>query len=340
MNIKLHANARTTPKTRALIQSSPLSVVELARQLGVSETTVRRWRGRKRVTDGSHVPHRLQVSTTATEEALIVELRTAVGLSLDDLTGVMRRCVNPSLSRSAIHRCLMRHGVSRRPTSERAETKVFASEPCGVIHMDLKHLPRLERRASYVFVAIDRATRFVHIEIIERRAAANLAGCLERFLAAFPYPVRTVLSDNGSEFTDRFAVDKKGKPFDRPSGDHAFDKLCEERGIEHRLIRPYRPQTNGMVERFNRRLAEAIRNAPDAATNAGKNKFTSHAERNAFIHRVADDYNRTRLRCLDFKSPKQMLDNLLGHNTKAGVWSHVSSATLLMISENTSFGVL
>jgi hypothetical protein len=276
---------------------------------------VRRWKGLDRVTDGSHVPRRLQVSTTATQEVLIVELRTAVGLSLDDLTEVMRHCVNPALSRSAIHRCLMRHGISRRVASEPAETKAFASEPCGFIHMDLKHLPRLERRASCVFVAIDQATRFVHIEIIERRTAANLAGCLERFLAAFLHPVRTVLTENGSEFTDRFALDKKGKPFHRPCGGHAFDKLCQARGIGHRLIRPFRPQTNGMVECFNRRRAESIRSTPDAGTNSSKNKFTGHAERNAFLHRVADDFNRTRLRCLNFQSPKQVLDNFLGHNS-------------------------
>ena len=221
MQIELHANARTTPKTRALIQSSPRSVAALARELGLSETTVRRWKARDRVTDGSHVPHNVHASTTPTDEALIVGLRRDVGLSLDDIVEVMRRCVirdqGPALSRSAIHRCLRRHGIAHRPVvTDDAESRrvgQFPKDiPCGFIHMDLKHLPRLEGHPAYVCVAIDRATRFVHIEIIAPRDAKTVAACLEHFLARFPHPVHTVLTDNGSEFTDRFAVDKKNKP--------------------------------------------------------------------------------------------------------------------------------
>lgn len=322
MQIKLHANARTTPKTRAMIQSSDLSVAALARDLGLSETTVRRWKSRDRVTDGSHVPHNLHASTTPTEEALIVALRRDVVLSLDDIVEVMHRCVNPNLSRSAIHRCLVRHGVSRRAVITEAGRQTGSGRfdpdiPCGFIHVDLKHLPRLEGRAAYIWVAIDRATRFVHIEIIEKRDARSTAACLERFIASFPHPVHTVLTDNGSEFTDRFAVDKKNKPEGKPSGDHPFDARCRRAGIEHRLTKPFHPQTNGMVERFNRRLAEAIRAHPGAGTNRGKNKFKDRRQRNAFLEKIVHDYNRTRLRCLNYVSPIEAINNLSGHNTKA-----------------------
>ena len=326
MQIELHANARTTPKTRALIQSSPRSVAALARELGLSETTVRRWKARDRVTDGSHVPHNVHASTTPTDEALIVELRRDVGLSLDDIVEVMRRCVirdqGPALSRSAIHRCLRRHGIAHRPVvTDDAESRrvgQFPKDiPCGFIHMDLKHLPRLEGHPAYVCVAIDRATRFVHIEIIAPRDAKTVAACLEHFLARFPHPVHTVLTDNGSEFTDRFAVDKKNKSEGKPSGGHAFDRVCQEHGIEHRLTKPFHPQTNGMVERFNRRLADAIRSHPAPGTNTGKNKFRDHQQRNTFLAKVVHDYNRTRLRCLDYVSPIEVLHNLPGHNTQA-----------------------
>ena len=101
MQIHLHPNTRTTPKTRALIQSSTLLVAQLARQLGVSETSVRRWKARDHVTDGSHTPLRLGQSTSPTDEALIRELRQDIGLSLDDIVQVMQRCVNPALSRRA-----------------------------------------------------------------------------------------------------------------------------------------------------------------------------------------------------------------------------------------------
>ena len=323
MQIKLHANATTTPKVRAMIQKSPRSVAELARELGISETTVRRWKSRTRVEDGSHRRHNLGQSTTTDEEALILELRRDIGLSLDDIVEVMKRCVNPRLSRSAIHRCLQRLGVAKRPQESGDATPSHGSfpddVPCGFIHIDLKHLTRLQGQIAYVFVAIDRATRFVHIEIIENRDAITIAACLERFLAAFPHPVHTILTDNGSEFTDRFAVDKKDKPAGKPSGDHPFDRLCQKNRIEHRLIKPYHPQTNGMVERFNRRLAEALRQHPAAGSNGGKNRFLCHSDRNAFLHRVVSDYNRTRLRCLKYISPSEALHNQPGHNTQAGV---------------------
>ena len=179
MHVHLHANARTTPKTRALIQSSPLSIAELARSTGVSEITVRRWKRRSHVTDGSHRRHDLGQSTTATEEALIGELRRDLGLSLDDIVEVMHRCVNLKLSRSAIYRCLRRLGVAKRAPAARDAAPGSGhfpdAMPCGFIHIDLKHLTRPHGRPAYVFVAIDRATRFVHIEIIERRDGKTIA---------------------------------------------------------------------------------------------------------------------------------------------------------------------
>jgi transposase InsO family protein len=317
MDVKLHANATTTPKTRAYIQSSPAPVAVLAAELGVSETTIRRWRGRTGTADRSHTPHRLAVSLSPLEERLVSELRVSLGLALDDIVEVMHRCHNPGLSRSAIHRSLKRAGLSRRPRAEKAAVQRFETTGVGFIHIDLKHLTRLEGRPRYVFVAIDRATRFVHAELIGSRDAATVAQCLERFLASFPHTVHTVLTDNGAEFTDRFG-DSRWHQSRRPSGNHAFDQACRRHGIAHRLTRPYHPQTNGMVERFNRRLAEAIRSQP-ASGNAGKNKFATHAQRDAFLRAFIESYNKTRLRCLAYKAPAQLLANLTGHNTEAGI---------------------
>ena len=89
-------------------------------------------------------------------------------------------------------------------------------------------------------VAIDRAARYVWVKGLPRCDAETVARAVEEFLAAF---------------TDRFAVHKQGKPM----GTHHLDRVCREHGITHRLIRPYHPQTNGMVERFTRRLSEALR---------------------------------------------------------------------------------
>lgn len=320
MHVNLHANATTTPKIRAYIQHSSASVDELADELGVSHVTVRRWKARHQVHDRSHCRHRLGQSTSLEEETLICELRQTVGLSLDDLVEVMQRCVNPSLSRSAIYRCLKRYGVSGRIKVKTPEVVgQFDEQPFGFVHIDLKHLTRLRAQPAYVFVAIERSTRFVYAQVVMRRNGATIAECLKNFLAEFQYPVHTILTDNGSEFTDRFAVLMKNKPKDKPTGRHPFDRLCKAHDIEHRLTRPYRPQTNGMVERFNRRLAEALRQAPTAKRNNGKNKFDTHDERNQFIYQVVYAYNRTRLKCLGYTAPIEMLNNQAEHNTKAGI---------------------
>ena len=115
MLVKLHANAATTPKMRAYIQASGLSVAELAAELGLSEKTVRRWKGRQDVADRSSTPHTLATDFTFEEEEIAAGLRMDLGLSLDDLLEVMRRCLRPSISRSALHRLLQRRGLSRKP---------------------------------------------------------------------------------------------------------------------------------------------------------------------------------------------------------------------------------
>ena len=316
MELNLHANATTTPKVRAYIQSSKASVAMLAAELGVSETTIRRWRGRGTVADRSHAPKTLAVSLSPIEETLVCELRARLQLPLDDIVEVMRRCLNPKLSRSAIHRCLVRHGLNRRPEPAKPPIGVFEQATVGFIHIDLKHLPALQRRKSYAFVAIDRATRYVYMEIHPNRDARTAAEFLARFLAHFPHRVHTILSDNGSEFTDRFAVDMKDKPHDQPSGRHPFDRICSARNIVHRLTRPYRPQTNGLVERFNRRIVEAIGREPKRGI--AHRLFTSHEDRDAFLNRFVADYNRTRLKCLGYLAPVQALTNPPGPNTKAG----------------------
>ncbi|SED94319.1 IS481 family transposase [Bradyrhizobium erythrophlei] len=316
MELNLHANATTTPKTRAYIQRSKKSVAQLAAELGVSETTIYRWRGRTTVGDRSHRPNNLTTSLSAVEERAVCELRTSLQLPLDDIVEVMQRCINAKLSRSAIHRCLQRNGISRLAKPDKPKPGIFETASIGFIHIDVKYLPALQRRTSYAFVAIDRATRYVFVEIHSRRDGATATGFLKRFLADFPHEVHTILTDNGAEFTDRFAVDKKNKPVRKPSGDHPFDQLCKQRGIQHRLTKPYHPQTNGLVERFNRRIAEAI--GREQKRGSARRTFIDHADRDAFIAKFVHDYNRTRLKCLGYLAPMQALANHTGPNTFAG----------------------
>lgn len=318
MQINLHANATTTPKMRAYIQNSTASVAQLAAELGVHEKTVRRWRSRKTTEDRSSRPKTVRTSFTPVEEELICELRTRLELPLDDIVEVMKRCMNPDLSRSSIHRCLQRHKISQRSKPKKPVVQPFEETGIGFIHMDLKYLPALEKRKTYVFVAIDRATRYVYAEIQNRRDAKTAAAFLERFMAHFPAKVHTILTDNGAEFTDRFGASRWLPPEQRkPTGRHIFDRVCTRHGIEHRLTKPFSPQTNGMVERFNRRIDEAVAREPKRGTD--RRLFRNNEERNRFVARFINDYNHTRLKCLGYQAPMQMLANLAGPYTFAGI---------------------
>ena len=85
------------------------------------------------------------------------------------------------------------------------------------------------------------------MRIYPAKTAANARRFLRDLERAAPMKITKVLTDNGKEFTDRlFSLRRRA-----PTGNHDFDRLCAELGIEHRLTPPMRPQTNGLVERFN-----------------------------------------------------------------------------------------
>ena len=250
MLITLHKNARTTPATRAEIQGATGSDYELAERFGVSRDTIRKWRKRETVLDGSHTAHRLQTTLNAGQEELVIYLRTQLLLPLDDLLAVVREFIEPSMSRSALDRLLRRRGQSRLPVAEPAQppSRRFKAYEPGYFHVDVKYLPQMadETRRRYVFVAIDRATRWVFVAIKANKTAASARAFLDALAKAAPCRIRTLLTDNGREFTDRLFG---GRVCDA-SGDHEFDQLCEALGIEHRLTRPRTPRTNGTLLRY------------------------------------------------------------------------------------------
>jgi transposase-like protein len=263
MLIRLHKKATTTPAIREYIRTSPKGVKALARELNLNPGTVRKWRGREDTQDASRRPHKMQTTLSPAQEALVVELRRTVLLSLDDLVAVTRAHIHPDASRAAIGRLLAREGVSRLADLMPAEEggakpkKTFKDYAPGYLHIDLKELPRMPDEAdkSYLCVAIDRASRWVYFEILPDKTAQGTKGFLERLAAACPFKIEKILTDNGKEFTDRFTAQGEREP----TGRHPFDRGCAALGAEHRLIPPYRPQTNGMVERFNGRVADILK---------------------------------------------------------------------------------
>jgi len=284
VKIRLHKNATTTPRTRQYIQTSNRPVRALMAELGVSERTVRRWKGRDQVEDRPHTAHRLHTTLSPAEEYLVVELRKLLLLPLDDLLRVTREFLNPRVSRSGLDRCLRRHGVGTLrellPETEPTRSpKTFKAYTPGYVHVDVKYLPQMpdEAQRRYLFVAIDRASRWVYLEIRADKSAQAAAAFLRNLTRHAPFVVRIVLTDNGKEFTDRFCITGERSP----TGHHRFDQACASAGIEHRLIRPNHPQTNGMVERFNGRIAALLQ----------QHRFGSRAELEETLHRYVTLYN-------------------------------------------------
>lgn len=258
MNIRLHKNATTTPARHAYIQSSPLPIAALAQELGVTQDTIRRWKKRDTVEDRSHTAHRLQTTLTPAQESIVIALRKTLWLPLDDLLVVTREFINEKVSRSGIARLLKRYEVSRLPSESKdaPSHKPFKSYQPGFLHVDVKYLPQMADETSrrYLFVAIDRATRWVFIQIKPNKTAAAAKAFLGALHKACPIHITKLLTDNGKEFTDRLFGSREKVA----SGEHEFDQLCEALGIEHRLTKPRSPQTNSMVERFNGRIAEVL----------------------------------------------------------------------------------
>ena len=115
MIVNIHKNARTTPAIRDYIRESSKSLVVLSKELGLNVKTVSKWRKRSDNSDLSHIPHNLAISLSGIEEEIVCYLRSFARLSIEDLCHVVQECVNPSLSSSAIYRCLRRHSLNHLP---------------------------------------------------------------------------------------------------------------------------------------------------------------------------------------------------------------------------------
>lgn len=261
---QVHPLARTTPRTRTEIKDSSAPLTVLAERYNITVATARKWKQRDDAQDRSHRPHKLSTTLSPAQELLVVELRRTLLLPLDDLLAVIHEFINPQASRSGLDRCLRRHGVSDLQVlqpqidGQTKPVKTFKDYEPGFLHIDIKYLPQMPDETSrrYLFVAIDRATRWVFMRTYRDQSDRSSTDFLRRLTQAAPMKIKTILTDNGSQFTDRFTRTTRS-----PSGQHVFDLECVSMGVEHRLCPPRHPQTNGMVERFNERIAPGARHA-------------------------------------------------------------------------------
>lgn len=165
----LHGSARTTAAIRRAIQHSKESLKALARRYSINPKTVAKWRRRSSVQDapmGPAQPHSTVLSLQ--EEAAAVALRKHTMLGLDDCLYALQPTI-PHLTRSALHRCFQRHGISQLPRvsgKTSSQKKLFKPYPLGYFHIDLTEV-RTQEGKLYLFVAIDRTSKLTFVKLVE-----------------------------------------------------------------------------------------------------------------------------------------------------------------------------
>ncbi len=269
----MHANARLTPIGRLTLVmriEGGRPVAHVAHEMGISRPTAYKWwrrwceEGELGLVDRSSRAHCCPHQTSPEVQAQIRELRTTLKL------GPARIGYRLGVAPSTVHRVLTRLGINRlkwldRPTG-RVIRRYERDAPGDLVHVDIKKLGRIpdgggwkvlgyveghknqrsqnkSRRSGYGFIhsAVDDHSRLAYSEILgdeKKETAADFWRRARDWFADHGVEVREVLTDNGGCY----------RSFD------FRDALGEE--VKHRRTRPYRPQTNGKVERFNRTMLE------------------------------------------------------------------------------------
>jgi len=318
-----HANSPLTPNGRlrmvCLVEAEDLTFEAAAAASNVAKSTcwewVHRWRAASEdqrrdlscLADRSSRPHRCPSQVPAEEAQLICERRRRTGWSpmqLADEDDIDR-------SHSTVHRVLQRGGCSRRPRPE-PQAVVRYEWPCpgNLLHMDTKKLGRFEapghaltgdrrrrsRRAGWEFAhsIVDDCSRLAYTELHDDERAGTVTGFTTRAFDWFldrGIVVERLMTDNHFSYTKN----------------RSLAELLNRRQIIHKRIRPYRPQTNGKVERFHQTLMREWAYALEYAS--------SEARRQALPHWL-EHYNERRSHsALGRRPPIARVRDVLGFDT-------------------------
>jgi transposase InsO family protein len=304
--MNVHKNARTTPRSRALLVHRVLMemwpVAEVAMSIGISERTVYKWLARYRaeglagLQDRSSAARRHPHALPPAWIALVRMLRHNKLVAAE----IAKRV---PLARSTVSAVLARIGLGRLRYLAPAEPlrRYQWQRPGELVHLDIKKLGRFVRAGhrvtgdrdrgraghgwEYAHVAVDDCTRFSYVEVLPNEKRYTTTRFWLRALREFSrrgIRVQRVLTDNGGAYCS-----------------HPFRKACRWLGIAAKRTRPHRPQTNGKAERFIQTLQRQW--AYSAA-------YVSSEQRVAALPRWLQFYNEERPHAaLNRQTPAQRL---------------------------------
>ena len=314
----MHRNAPMTPRGRVIMVeriASGRPIAHVAAEMGVARKTADKWwrrwlaEGEAGLEDRSSRPHRCPHQTAARVEQRIVRLRQRRKLGPARIGSIV------GMPASTVHRVLCRHGLNRlawmdRPTGH-VIRRIHTERPGELVHIDVKKLgrippgggwrahgrenllgqPRAKVGYDYIHSAIDAHSRLAYSEIFRDEKGPTCAAFwnhARQFFAEHAIGVEAVLTDNARNYTTS----------------RAFQDAIA--GIEHRRIRPRRPQTNGKVERFNRTLLDEW---------AYVRTYTSNSQRTRALDRWLHLYNHHRGHTALGGQPPISATNLAGQHS-------------------------
>ncbi len=188
----LHGSATTTEAIRRAIQNSQESLRTLANRHGIYQKTVAKWKNRTTASDLKTGPKEPKSTVlTVEDEAIVVAFRKHTLLPLDDCLYSLQATI-PYLTRSSLHRCLQRHGISRLPDVEgdKPGKRKFKAYPIGYFHIDIAEVQTAEGKL-YLYVAIDRTSKFAFVQLVKKTGRTSASAFLEALIGAVPYKIHT-----------------------------------------------------------------------------------------------------------------------------------------------------
>lgn len=296
-----------------------LSLINYAQKYGVSKAAIKyktnrqyiyRWKKRydgswDSLRDRSRRPHSHPNQHTPEEIKLISDMRRRnpnAGLVVFWVK-LMQRGYSRSIT--GLWRVLKRLELTPvKPKNPKYIPKPYEqmTYPGQRVQIDVKHVPsacivgEAQGKKFYQYTALDEFSRFRYVEAFDEASTYTSTQFLNHMLKAFPFQVKCVQTDNGFEFTKRFASSKNSED---PT---LFEERLDKLNIEHRKIRPFTPRHNGKVERSHRKDNEYF---------YALHKFYSFEDFQKQLKVHNRKYNNFPMRPLGWISPKDTLFNFL-----------------------------